>query len=140
MKSRSLVLASAGEIFLDSSWEFPRLVVSNLVVYYNFYAEALFCALLRTCVCALLRAFAPFRAHLHVSANGRVENDRVWELQKLRLLSEHGLNLSGMLRGMYRTFRTMFVFIPKIGLRRVGQLQNRKAPPNPENRRKIGKP
>ena len=42
-------------------WEFPDLVVLNLVVC-NFYAEALFCALLRiflqTCVCSLLRSFA----------------------------------------------------------------------------------
>ena len=36
---------------------FPNLVVKNLVVC-NLYAEALFCALLRTWVCALLRSFA----------------------------------------------------------------------------------
>ena len=39
------------------TWEFPNLVVSNLAVC-NFYAEALFCALLQTRVCALLRPFA----------------------------------------------------------------------------------
>ena len=41
-----------------------------------------FCALLRTCVCALLRSFVPFCDHLRVAANDRVENDRVWGLQK----------------------------------------------------------
>ena len=60
---------------LDFNSEFPNLVVSNLVVC-NFYAEALFCvffflffallrssalALLRTCVCALLRSLASDR-------------------------------------------------------------------------------
>ena len=42
-------------------WEFPNLVVSNLVVC-NFDAEALFCSLLHPLCsfCALLRSFAPF--------------------------------------------------------------------------------
>ena len=73
-------------------WEFQNLVVSNLVVC-NFYAEAPFCALLRsfapfcallralvrTCVCALLRPFAllnlDFCAHLRVSASDRVQKN-----------------------------------------------------------------
>ena len=43
-------------------WEFPNLVVSNLVVC-TFYAEALFCALLRSFAsfCTLLRSFADLR-------------------------------------------------------------------------------
>ena len=45
----------------------------------NFYAAALFCAL----------AFAFFCAHLRVSASGRVQNDRVWELRKIRPLSHY---------------------------------------------------
>ena len=51
-------------LYKGSIWEFPNLVVLNLVVC-NFFAEALFCALfaplralLQTCVCALLRSFA----------------------------------------------------------------------------------
>ena len=48
-----------------------------------------FCVLLRTlrtCVCALLRPFALFCAHLRVSASDRVYNDRVWELQKTKVI------------------------------------------------------
>ena len=50
---------SAKTLLLDIDREFPNLVVSNLVVS-NFYAEALFCALLRSVApfCALLRSFA----------------------------------------------------------------------------------
>ena len=40
-----------------------------------------FCALLQTRVYALLRSFAPFCAHLRVSASDRISSDRVWELQ-----------------------------------------------------------
>ena len=61
-----------------SCWEFPSLVVSNLVVC-NFYAETLclrsfapFCPLLRTCICrmicTLLRSFALFCALLRAFA------------------------------------------------------------------------
>ena len=56
--------------FCSLSWEFPNLVVLNLVVC-NFYADALFCALWRSfapfcALCAHLRsfAFALFCAHL----------------------------------------------------------------------------
>ena len=59
------------------SWEFPSRVVLNLVVC-NFYAEALFCALLRpfapfcallrTCVCAHLRSFARICVFLRPTA------------------------------------------------------------------------
>ena len=61
------VLGHLPNFFLFSGWEFPNLVVLNLVVY-SFDTFALFCALLRsfapfcallqTCVCALLRSFA----------------------------------------------------------------------------------
>ena len=57
----------------NCTWEVPNLLVLNLVVC-NFYTNvlfgalmrpfALFCALLRTCVCALLRVFALFCAYL----------------------------------------------------------------------------
>ena len=65
----------AGRCASDNSWEFPNLVVSNLVVC-NFYAEALFCALLRSfadlrlrsfaLICALLRTFACFCERLRL--------------------------------------------------------------------------
>ena len=46
-----------------ASWEFPNLVVSNLVVC-NFYAEALFCALLRPFALFCGLALALFCPHL----------------------------------------------------------------------------
>ena len=48
-------------------WEFPNLVVSNLVVC-NFCAEALFCALLRSFADLRLRAFALFCVFLRTTA------------------------------------------------------------------------
>ena len=69
--SADFIFIGAG-IFYDL-WEFPNLVVSNLVVCNFLRSFALFCALfvpfcapLRTCVCALLRAFALFCAHFCV--------------------------------------------------------------------------
>ena len=68
------------------SWQFPNLVVLNLVVC-SFYAEALSCTLRRPFApfCAL--AFALFCVHLRsfaLAANDRIwESDRVWELQIL---------------------------------------------------------
>ena len=75
---------------LIETWEFPNLVVSNLVVC-KFFVEALlcaplrslapFCALLRTCVCALLRSYVDLRLRsfvlicvfLHPTALGTAE-------------------------------------------------------------------
>ena len=61
-----------------------RLVVSNLVVC-NLYAEVLFCALLQTCVCALLRSFARICVFLQTTAfrttafgNSRKKNKKAW--------------------------------------------------------------
>ena len=54
------------------AWEFPNRAVLNLVVC-NFYAKALFWALLRPFGALLrLRSFALFCAHLRVSASDRV--------------------------------------------------------------------
>ena len=57
---------------LKSGWagkfgEFPILVVLNLVVCY-FCAEALFCTLLRPCVCAFLRSFGCISVFLRPTA------------------------------------------------------------------------
>ena len=68
----------------QKDWEFPNLVVSNVVVnrclqyFTRKRSFVLFCALLRTRGYALLRSFARI---LLVSASDRVENDRVWELR-----------------------------------------------------------
>ena len=63
--------------FTAESWEFPNLVVSNLIVC-NSYAEALFCALLRSFAlfCSLLRSFALFcaRPRLERPRLGTAEN------------------------------------------------------------------
>ena len=67
----------------------------------NFYAEMLFCALLRpvalfcglaTCqwVCALLRSLALFWAHLRVSAN-----DCIWQLQNY-IVGKSSLGIFGL--------------------------------------------
>ena len=47
----------------------------------QFLFFALFCTLLRPSALFCGLAFAVFCAHLHVSANDRVENDRGWEHQ-----------------------------------------------------------
>ena len=62
---------------------FPSLVVSNLRESALLRPFVLFCNLLPTCICALLRSFAPFCEHLRVSASDRVWNGRVWELQSI---------------------------------------------------------
>ena len=56
--------------------EFPNLVVSNLVVC-KFYAEVLFCALVRS--------------FLRVSVSDCVKNDRLWELQNSHPVPEQGV-------------------------------------------------
>ena len=63
------------------NWQFPALVVSNKLVVCIFYAEALFCALLRLCV--LLRSFADLRlrAFAHFCVRPRLERPGVSELQ-----------------------------------------------------------
>ena len=56
------------------AWQFPNLVVLNLVVC-NIYTEALFCVLLRPFTLLHLRSlcsFVLFCAHLRASANDRV--------------------------------------------------------------------
>ena len=49
---------------LRTKWGVPNLVVSNLDIVCNFYAEALFCALLRSFALFCGLAFAMFCAHL----------------------------------------------------------------------------
>ena len=55
------------DALVHTFWEFPNLVVSNLVVH-NFCVEAPFCALLRSFVDSLLRSFALICVFLHPTA------------------------------------------------------------------------
>ena len=71
-------------------WEFPNLVVSNLVaciVYALLRSFASFRRLAFALFCARLRSFEC--VHLRVSASDRVYNDRVRELQIFWTLKTH---------------------------------------------------
>ena len=70
LQLRSTTLKNLGAVMVSATsitlllWEFPSLVVSNLVVCHA-YAEALFCALALALVCAHLRSFARNCVFLH---------------------------------------------------------------------------
>ena len=66
---------------------------------------ALICALLRTCVCALLRSFALFCAPLCVSAS-----DRVWERQKSNrnFGADFGANIGEIFGRLHSNFTSFF--------------------------------